>query len=1035
MDPEVMEQEEQSPPVEASISKSKARSDHLMKRVSRACLHCRQRKSKCDLDASGSPGVPPCQRCLRDRRECVLGGSNRGGRRIRKNKIKNFTPDTTTLAQKKPDVQSTSPTNSETLQSTSNSYPGPVVFVPTNPPAPTVATTASLSVDDEDAASIGSVPRNPSDAWQCLTDIAKRGTDDPSPATTDSLRTGPGGYPAYSGLQNGDVTSFQTKTGIKAYRLVQSRSLDPGTVWQLVARYAEHFHPYLPLVPRKYFHHTALDTFATNEKHLLTAVLTIASKDLVERPEIHEYCSKYMHELISGIAAGADCDVEAVEALLLLAEWEPQGLRPRIERVGRGEEDRAAWMHVGLALRSGYFVGLDRTSFRGDASGDTEVEARRRLAWTSCYVSDRLISVRIGRAFWSRGPGPMTGLVSQDFPSLQPVRDGDEDHAQIFQATLDLTQLYGNVHDVLYSGMRTSNQMMLMGDYVKYVDDFRLAILRWKSRWGALQCSPAMQTTLQLSYEYLRLYTNAFAFQAAISQSLSKQKNDGNSHREHLRATFDNVASMQDARFIIEALDAAKAYLTLLVENVDPEMHLHFMPLRFYLYGIYAAVFLYKARSFGVMLPTEEMSVRDLVTRTTEVLNRASAGPDDVGARYARLLELLWRAKPTAPTSPAGTPQINDVLMQNTNPLSHCLPEQDGYVHFSPANDFSWLDLEAVGDYVSGDPGALCQGCSFSGHCTVASDSEYGKPHYNPTPTLCDAGHRELLRPEGKSDPHPWLLIHVPVSEYFIPRFHLILRVSLYRTLKMAQLNEIGGKLALITGASGGIGAACARQFAEKGAHLALTYSSNLTAITSLTEELKTRFPSLRISIHQVDVASAEQIQDMFLQIDKDHGQRPDILVSNAGYGKRVPQVWDITLEEFDFTININLRASFILTKGVVEHMKDQRWGRIIFMSSIAGYGGGINGCHYAASKGGMTGMMKNLSTRLAEFNISVNDVAPAMIGDTGMIPNAQAIPEVAAGIPIGRLGVPEEVANVVTMLATTGYMTGQSLLLAGGLK
>lgn len=75
--------------------------------------------------------------------------------------------------------------------------------------------------------------------------------------------------------------------------------------------------------------------------------------------------------------------------------------------------------------------------------------------------------------------------------------------------------------------------------------------------------------------------------------------------------------------------------------------------------------------------------------------------------------------------------------------------------------------------------------------------------------------------------------------------------------------------------------------------------------------------------------------------------------------------------------------------------------------------------------------MMRNLSTRLAEYNISVNDVAPAMIGDTGMIPNAAAFP----GLTESRLGVPEEVANVVTMLVTTGYMTGQSLLLAGGLK
>lgn len=248
------------------------------------------------------------------------------------------------------------------------------------------------------------------------------------------------------------------------------------------------------------------------------------------------------------------------------------------------------------------------------------------------------------------------------------------------------------------------------------------------------------------------------------------------------------------------------------------------------------------------------------------------------------------------------------------------------------------------------------------------------------------------------------------------------------------------------------IGAACAHQLADKGVNLALTYSTNLEGINKVTNELKAKTgdsSGIRISIHQVDVASAEQIESMFAQIDKEHGQRPDILVSNAGYGKRLPNVWDISLEEFDYTINVNLRASFILAKGVVEHMKNQRWGRIVFMSSIAGYGGGINGCRkwfsrtmsktnsadYASSKGGLSGMMRNLSTRLAEFNISVNDVAPAMIGETGMIPNAQAIPEVAAGIPLGRLGTTDEVANVVTMLVTTGYMTGQSLLLAGGLK
>ncbi|KAL4932165.1 SDR family NAD(P)-dependent oxidoreductase [Aspergillus undulatus] len=251
------------------------------------------------------------------------------------------------------------------------------------------------------------------------------------------------------------------------------------------------------------------------------------------------------------------------------------------------------------------------------------------------------------------------------------------------------------------------------------------------------------------------------------------------------------------------------------------------------------------------------------------------------------------------------------------------------------------------------------------------------------------------------------------------------------------SLNEIRGRLALITGASGGIGAACAHQLAQHGVHLALTYSTNPQSVDELVAELNSKYVenNLRISTHRVDVGSSGQIESMFQQIDAEYGHKPDILISNAGYGKRITNIWDISLEEFDYMLNVNLRASFVLVKAVVEHMKAQKWGRIVFISSIAASGGGINGCHYAASKGGLTGMMKNLSTRLAEYNISVNDVAPAMIGDTGMLPSATTVPGVASNIPLGRLGTPEETANVVTMLVKTGYMTGQSLLLAGGLK
>lgn len=185
-------------------------------------------------------------------------------------------------------------------------------------------------------------------------------------------------------------------------------------------------------------------------------------------------------------------------------------------------------------------------------------------------------------------------------------------------------------------------------------------------------------------------------------------------------------------------------------------------------------------------------------------------------------------------------------------------------------------------------------------------------------------------------------------------------------------------------------------------------------------------------------MGSDDDMRRLYEEINTQHGHGPDILISNAGHGKRIPQIVDIPIEEWDYTLQINLRASFVLCKFAVPHMISQKWGRIILMSSIAGYGGGINGCHYAASKAGLMGMAKNLSLKLAPHGITVNDVAPAMIGETGMIPDAKFVentPGDVRNIPVGRLGVPQECANVVTMLCKTGYLTGQSILLSGGLK
>lgn len=110
-------------------------------------------------------------------------------------------------------------------------------------------------------------------------------------------------------------------------------------------------------------------------------MITVAAKDLPGGLEVFDICSKYMNQLVSELSAGKKCDVEAVEALLLLAEWEPQSALSNVKEVGCGEEDLAAWMHVGLALRIGYYLRLDRTSFKNEDEDRTVHYNRCRLDW------------------------------------------------------------------------------------------------------------------------------------------------------------------------------------------------------------------------------------------------------------------------------------------------------------------------------------------------------------------------------------------------------------------------------------------------------------------------------------------------------------------------------------------------------------------------------------------------------------------------------------------------------------------------------
>lgn len=509
-----------------------------------------------------------------------------------------------------------------------------------------------------------------------------------------------------------------------SYPLLDRGVLTVHSLCGLLVRYHQQYHPYYPLAPMHAFDTSRLADMVKKEPHLLTAILLIASKDLVDEPHIFEACAEHMKGLVSDLAAGGNADIEAVEALLLLAEWAPytQSGKPK---AGKGEEDkeswmRETWMHVGLALRIAYFLALDQYSFRFVDQGKDPNHDRKRLVWTATYISDRHVSIRIGKAFWSRGPGPMTTLRREDFPTLMPQNPNEEDYASLFQANLELTQLFSSVHDTLYANPGTSFRSHMSGSYIKFIDDFRSATYGWKSVWGTLTCSPPLKACMLISYDYLRLYTNAFAFQATVLRALpaaNSTADAGLGKKPGLpqRVFVNNVGAVGDARFIYEGLDAAKAILTTVNNFVDPERSLRFMPLRYFLYLVYAGVFLYRARCTGVISADEDRAIRAMINETVTRLQRSSvgfeAGFQHPGSRYGQLLKLLWAKVPRKDKRERssfrhpGTSIASNPVDGNGFPTAHSPQQSSTGTGESPAlteqmGDFGWTDLGAVSEFV-----------------------------------------------------------------------------------------------------------------------------------------------------------------------------------------------------------------------------------------------------------------------------------------------------------------------------------------------
>jgi 3-oxoacyl-[acyl-carrier protein] reductase len=237
---------------------------------------------------------------------------------------------------------------------------------------------------------------------------------------------------------------------------------------------------------------------------------------------------------------------------------------------------------------------------------------------------------------------------------------------------------------------------------------------------------------------------------------------------------------------------------------------------------------------------------------------------------------------------------------------------------------------------------------------------------------------------------------------------------------------DLNGRIALVTGASRGIGAAVAVALAEAGAAVAVNYRERAKEADAVVADIKSR--GGRAIAVAADVSQAASVTKMVDQVASALGGI-DILVNNAGTAI-VRGLDDLTESDFDQTIAVNLKSAFLCTQAVVPSMRANKWGRIVNISSGAARGAGAIGVHYNASKAGMEGLTRGYAARLVKEGITVNSVAPTLI-ETDMM---RGRPDLARNIPLGRLGRPNDVAQAVLMALGNDYMTGQTIALNGGM-
>ncbi len=239
--------------------------------------------------------------------------------------------------------------------------------------------------------------------------------------------------------------------------------------------------------------------------------------------------------------------------------------------------------------------------------------------------------------------------------------------------------------------------------------------------------------------------------------------------------------------------------------------------------------------------------------------------------------------------------------------------------------------------------------------------------------------------------------------------------------------------IALVTGASSGIGAATARRLAARGYEIWIHYNSNQGKAEKVLEEI--RDGGGQGLLWQADLGRPEEIEERIESFWKEHGSRSvEVLVNNAGIHEDT-LAGLMSLESFDRVVRTNLHGPFVLLKWAARKMMRARKGAIVNVASLAGQTGNPGQINYAASKAGLIAMTKTLAMELGPRNVRVNAVAPGLI-ETEMIQNIPQLEDFKKRIPMGRFGTADEVAACIDFLCSpaASYVTGHTLSINGGL-